>query len=155
SANLALRGDNGPEQGIPMNAQAAASVDTGQVAGRRSLRFNSLDDVLADVDRVVAAERAGRLTRLGNWSLGQTLGHLATWAEYAYTPSPLQVPWFVKLILKMTKRKYLYGSMRAGAMIPGVPGGTLGTEPMSLDEALPRLQRALERLKQEPPTVPS
>jgi uncharacterized protein DUF1569 len=134
---------------------ATGPVNTGRVVGRRNLRFNSVDEVLADVDRLVDAERAGRLKRLGNWSLGQTLGHLATWAEYAYTPAPLKTPWFVKAILRLMKRKYLYGSMHAGAKIPGVAGGTLGTAPMSVEEALPRFRQAFERLKKEPPTAPS
>jgi hypothetical protein len=41
-------------------------VDTAKVAGRRILRFDSIDPVLAEVDRLVEAERAGRLKRLGN-----------------------------------------------------------------------------------------
>jgi hypothetical protein len=45
--------------------------------------------------------------------------------------------------------------MRAGVKIPGVEGGTLGTQPLPLDEALPRLQRVMERLKSEPPSAPN
>lgn len=72
-------------KGLQMSKAPSAApvpVDTKKVAGRRMLRFESLDQVIADVDRLVEAERAGRLTRLGNWTLGQTLGHLAAWAEY-------------------------------------------------------------------------
>jgi hypothetical protein len=47
-------------------------------AQRRALHFDTLGDVLRDVDRIVAAERAGTLRRTGNWTVGQTLGHLAT-----------------------------------------------------------------------------
>src|SRR5262245_20550115 len=130
-------------------------VDTGKVADRRQLRFESIDRVLAEVDRLVAAERAGRLKRLGNWTLGQTFNHLATWAEYAYTPMPLKPPFFVRWFLRLRKRKFLYGPMRAGVRIPGVAGGTLATEPASLDDGLTRFRRVLERLKVEPPTVPS
>jgi hypothetical protein len=67
----------------PMNQTAQASsapVDTAKVANRRSLRFESIDHVLAEVDRLAESRRAGRLKRLGNWTLGQALGHLATWA---------------------------------------------------------------------------
>src|SRR5438105_1697591 len=74
---------------------SAAPVNTGKVAGRRPLRFESIDQVMAEVDRLVEAERAGRLGRLGNWTLGQTLGHLATWTEYAYTGAPLKAPFFI------------------------------------------------------------
>lgn len=134
---------------------SSAPVDTGKVADRRVLRFESIDQVLAEVDRLVEAERAGRLRRLGNWTLGQTLGHLASWAEYGYTGSPLKVPFFIKWALRLRKRKFLYGPMRAGVKIPGVEGGTLATDPVSLDEGLGRFRRVAERLKVEAPTAPS
>jgi hypothetical protein len=132
-----------------------SSVDTGKVAGRRTLRFESLDQVLAEVERLAEAERAGRLKHLGNWTLGQTLGHLATWAEYSYTGAPLKAPFFVKWFLRLRKRKFLYGPMRAGVKIPGVAGGTLATESVPLDEALERMRRVLGRLKFEAPTAPN
>jgi hypothetical protein len=119
------------------------------------LRFSSIDEVLADVDRLVEADRAGRLKRLGNWTLGQTLGHLAAWTEYGYTGSPLKVPFFIKWFLRLRKRSFLYDPMRAGVKIPGVAGGTLATEPIPLDEALPRWRRAMERLQTEAPTAPN
>jgi hypothetical protein len=132
-----------------------APVDTGKVTGRRELRFESLEQMLADVDRLVEAERAGRLRRLGNWTLGQTLGHLAAWMEYSYTPAPLKVPFPIRWILRLRKQKFLYGPMRAGVRIPRVEGGTLATDPVPLDEALRRLRAVTERLRTEAPTVPS
>ena len=87
-------------------------VDTGKVAGRRMLRFESPGQIMAEVDRLVEAERAGRLRRLGNWTLGQTLGHLAAWAEYSYTGAPLKAPFFIRWILRLRKRKFLYEPMR-------------------------------------------
>ena len=43
-------------------------IDTSKVQDRRKLRFHSIDDLLADVDRIVAAEKAGTLRRTGNWT---------------------------------------------------------------------------------------
>jgi len=134
---------------------AAAPVDTSRVTTRRLLHFETVDEMLAEADRLVSAERAGRLTHVGNWTLGRTLGHLATWTEYSYTACPLKVPFFIKWFLRLRKRAFLYGPMRAGVKIPGVPGGTLGTAPVSLDEALPRFRSISERLKTEAPTAPS
>jgi uncharacterized protein DUF1569 len=130
-------------------------VDTSKVAERRHLHFNSIDEVLAEVDRLVEAERAGRLKHVGNWTLGQTLGHLARWAEYGYTSCPLNPPFFIRWILRMRKNSFLYKPMRAGVRIPRVPNGTLATDPMPLDEALPRYRKVMERVKTEPPTFPS
>lgn len=136
-------------------AAAPSVVDTGKVAGRRVLHFDSIDQLLAEVDRLVAAERAGRLKRLGNWTLGQTLGHLATWDEFSYTGVPLKPPFFIRWILRFQKNKFLRGPMPAGVKIPNVQGGTLGTEPILLDEGLARHTKVLQRLKVEAPTLPS
>src|SRR5262245_4304541 len=120
-------------------------VDTGKVTTRRILHFESIDQMMAEVDRLVAAERAGQLNHVGNWTLGQILGHLAVWSEFAYTEMPLNPPFFVKWILWFSKNSFLYKPMRAGVKIPHCPGGTLGTAPMTVDEGLARLQKVVER----------
>jgi hypothetical protein len=132
-------------------------VDTAKVTDRRSLRFESFKQLWTDVERCAAAERAGRLRCTGNWTFGQILGHLASWASYPYDgyPRPMEPPWFIKLILKSRKKKYLWGEMPRGVRIPRVEGGTIGTEVVSTDEGLARLRRALERLDTAPPAAPN
>jgi hypothetical protein len=119
------------------------------------LRFESIDQAMAEAERLAEAERAGRLRRLGNWTLGQTLGHLAAWAEYGYTGAPLKPPFFIRWILRLRKRKFLYEPMRPGVRIPGVEGGTLATDLLPLEEGRGRYRRVMERLKAEAPTAPS
>src|SRR5262249_51172641 len=83
-------------------------------------------------------------------------GHLAAWSEFGYDGYPsLKVPFFIRWILRLRKRKFIVGPMPTGVKIPGVPGGTLAIDPMPLDEALTRFQRVTERLKVEAPPVPS
>jgi hypothetical protein len=130
------------------------AADRAKGAGRRVLRFESIDQLMAEVDRLVEAERAGLLRRAGNWMLGQTLNHLAVWAGYSYTGVPLKLPFYIRWFLRLRKRKILYGAMRPGVRVPGVEGGTLATEPVPVDEALERLRRVMNRLKAEPPTIP-
>lgn len=140
----------------PMEKTRARPENTSvgeRAGGRRILQFESVDDVLSEVERLVEADRAGRLQRVGNWSLGQTLAHLAAWAEYSYTGSPLKVPFFVRWFARPFRRRFLYRPMPAGVKIPRVPGGTYATEPATVEEALPRLQQVLTRLKQEPPVI--
>jgi hypothetical protein len=136
-------------------SSAARSVDTGKVPGRRTLRFESLDQLQAEADRLVEAERSGRLRRLGNWTLGQALGHVAGWIEFGYTAYPLKPPFFIRWLLRLQKQKFLFGSMRAGVRIPRVEGGTLATEALPLDEAVTRFRAAVARLNQEAPTAPN
>jgi hypothetical protein len=130
-------------------------IDTRRVQTRRILRFESLEDVRRDVQRLAEADRAGRLERLGNWTLGQTLGHLSTWIGYSYERAPLNPPWVVRFIVKLRKKKMLNDKMPVGVKIPGVDGGTLGTEPISTEEGVSRYTAALDRLTRETPTAPS
>ena len=114
---------------------------------RRLLRFNSIDDISAEMDRIVAADRAGRLRRAGNWTAGQVFGHLSAWIDYGYEGYPMQTPWLVKVIAKVLKNQILYKPMRPGMRVGRVVGGTYGTEMMSTDDGARRYRASLERLK--------
>jgi hypothetical protein len=122
---------------------------------RRRLRFATIDHALAEAERLVAAERAGRLTRAGNWSLGQALGHLTTWAEFAFAgyPPAVRAPLPVRMILRLMRNRILMGGMMTGVRIGRLPGGTLGTEDVPVKEGLRRLRAAFERLAAESPTI--
>lgn len=131
------------------------SINTKHVK-RRDVRYESLDDAMADMNRLAALERNGKLDALGNWSLGQAIGHLATWAEFAYTPCPVPPPpLLIRLVLPMLRNRFLNKGMPAGVAIPGVEGGTLGTEPMPTAAAIEKFTEVAERLKREAPTQPS
>jgi len=136
---------------------AAASIDTGKVSNRRRLRFASIDEVLGDVGALVSAERVGNLARLGNWTLGQSLGHLATWIEFGFDgyPPNLNPPFFIKWILKARRHRYIHEGMPAGVKIPRIAGGTVGTEMMSTEDGAHRYRHALERLREAPPARPN
>jgi hypothetical protein len=120
-------------------------------AQRRELMFHSIDEVLREVDALLEGARAGRVKTCGNWTLGQILNHLAAWAEYSYTGMPMKVPWFVRLLLRGRRHKFINEPMRAGVRIPKVEGGTLATEPAEVEPAAGRYRAVLERLKREHP----
>lgn len=122
-------------------------IDTSKITDRRRLRFETIDDLLADVDKIVTADQAGGIRRTGNWTTGQALGHLATWLNYAYEGYPMKVPWFIRILLRGKKTKYLRDGMPAGVRIPRVENGTFGTEPLSTPDGAEQLRKALQRLK--------
>ena len=126
-------------------------MDTSRIQDRRRLRFNTINDLLADIDRLVAAGKAGTLRRTGNWTAGQAMGRVATWINYAFEGYPFKVPWLVKLFIRMRKGKYLRDGMPAGVRIPGVEGGTYGTAPLGTDDGAARLRQALARLQRGEP----
>jgi hypothetical protein len=129
------------------------AINTGKVSDRRSLRFATIDDLLLDIDRIVAAAQKGTLRHSGNWTAGQAFAHLAAWINYAYEgyPPGAHPPWFIRWILKRKKREYLNQGMPAGVRIPRAENGTFGTEPASLTDGADRLQSALLRLKNREP----
>ena len=122
---------------------------------RRKLRFETIDDALADAERLVAAERADRLARAGNWTLGQALGHLATWANFAFDgyPPEIRPPLPIRMMLRALRKKFLNTGMPAGVRIANAPEGTLGVEVLPTDEGLARYRAAVERLRRTPPTL--
>ena len=103
------------------NAVRTSPVDTKRVPERRQLRFETIEDALADAEAMAAAAREGRLRQLGNWTLGQTLGHLATWVGYAYDGLPVMPPLLVRWIMRPMKNRFLHKGMPAGVRIPGTP----------------------------------
>lgn len=122
---------------------------------RRTLRFRSLDEAIAEAQRLVAAERDGRLARAGNWSLGQTLGHMATWASFAFDGYPPETvpPTLIRVLGNLFGKLMLKRGMPAGVRIRHIPGGTVGLEEISADEGLSRLRAAFDRLARTAPTI--
>lgn len=130
----------------------ASLVDTGKVQGRRKLRFNSIDELMRDIDGIAAADQAGTLRHLGNWTPGQILGHVAAWINYGYEGFPLgPPPWFVRIILRMRVKKYIRDGLPAGVRIPRTEHGTFGFEPCNTVNGADRLRRAFTRLQSDEP----
>lgn len=129
------------------NQQMKAPVDTAKVHDRRKLRFNRIEDLLAEIDRIAAADKAGNLRRSGNWTAGQTFGHLASWITYGYEGYPFPPPpWFIRWILRLKVKQYLKDGMPAGVRIPKVDEGTYATQELPTDAGADRLRQALRRL---------
>ena len=144
-----------------MKSYAATCYDRGMTDAaestrkRRTLRFHTIDDALAEAERLVAAERSGQLDCVGNWKLGQALGHLATWANFAHDgyPPEVRAPLPVRMILRLMRGTIINKGMMPGVRIGKLPGGTVGLEPMDADEGLRRFRTAMERLRASAPTV--
>lgn len=132
------------------------TVDTKKVSGRPELRFDSLEQCLAYAQRLAAAEQAGTLTQLGNWTLGECFSHLASYANYAFDGyPPLKLPLLLKLALRLFKGQVLYGRPRPGIRLPGTTEGTTGVQKLPTQEALKMLQDAFLRLNGNLPPAPN
>ncbi len=127
---------------------------TPSTPNRRELKFTTLDQVVADVRTLEAAEQAGKLKCNGNWTFGQILGHLSGWVDYSFDGVPMKVPFFVKWIMKPMKKKFLTQPMRPGSRIPRQPGGTLSMQVISSAEGLTRFYKSFDRLSKGSPAIP-
>lgn len=124
-----------------------AMHDTKKVK-HRTLRFRTLADLEREVDRLVSLERSGRLVSTGNWSLGQTLGHLATWVDFYYTGFPMpKASLLMRLMAPLFKRRFLNSPMPRGIRVLKTAEGTLGTEALPTEQGLVKFKGALGRLK--------
>ena len=72
----------------------SSEIDTRRLQNFRKLRFVSIDECLAEIQRIVDADAQGTLKAIGNWTPSQNLTHVAAWIEYAYTGFPIKPPPF-------------------------------------------------------------
>ena len=76
-------------------------------AERRELSFGSLDDVLADMERLEEAHNEGTLTHTGNWDAGQIFWHCAAVfrASLDGFPANAKPPLWLRLFGRLIKGK--------------------------------------------------
>jgi Protein of unknown function (DUF1569) len=127
------------------------SVDTTKVQGRRSLHFNTLDDILADVERL----NQGKVRALGNWSPGQNLKHLATVMDWCIDGSPVIAPFYIRIFGWFIKNRFLTQPMSAGFGLPKGTAAYLVPGETSWEEGLRHFRTAMQRMKNESQRKPS
>ena len=126
------------------------SIDTSAVAERRTLRFQSLDDVVADAERLV---QSPQVKMLGNWPLDQLLMHLATAINLSVDGNSFRAPWFIRLIAPLMKKRILTRGMRAGFRMPREAEAAFYPKAPSTDAALDALRQAVKRVESQPMTA--
>ena len=127
------------------------SVNTKAVEGRRKLRFNSIDEIVADLDFL----EGKKLKSLGNWSVGQNLAHLAIGANGGIDGMDMRVPFFFRLMGKLMKKKMLNGTMPPGFKVKSEYESKLWPANVTEAEGFASLRKALARLKTETHRAPS
>ena len=122
------------------------SVNTGKVAGRREVVYESLDDLLMDAENLVAGKN---VKMLGNWSLGQMLAHLAAALHMSIDGTDHRPPWFIRLLGPFLKRRVLR-KMSAGFQLPKpVAEKLIPATPVAPEEGLRLLQEAVKRFRSD------
>jgi hypothetical protein len=123
-----------------------ASVNTAKVEGRRKLKFQSYEELLADLDRL----GSGPVKTLGNWSPGQIFRHLAKAYNSSIDGFSMTFPLHFRLLAKVFRKKLLSMPMPAGVKLPSKSGQALLPPPTPTEEGLTELHGAIARLQTEP-----
>src|SRR5688500_11741917 len=127
------------------------TVETRSVAGRRKLSFGSLEEILADAERVAA----GPHRTLGNWTAGQVFRHLATVMNGAIDGVPTRPPWYTRTMPRLRKKCILSHPLRAGIKLPPDAAARLVPPATTTEDGLNMLRQAIHRLQTEPKREPS
>jgi hypothetical protein len=127
-------------------------VNTGKVTGRRAVAYESLDDVLMDAERLVAA---ANLQMLGNWTLGQMLGHLAAGLHMSLDGVDHRPHWFIRLIGPLILKRRILGRFPAGIKLPRPMEEKIVPQvPLRSEEGLRLLQEATKRFRSDTKRLP-
>jgi hypothetical protein len=126
-------------------ATSRVHIKTAKVTGRRTLHFETFNEILEDAERLCSAKQ---ITALGNWTLGQALGHLALAMDMAIDGAKFRVPWYVRLVAPLFKQRMLSTSMPSGVQLPADGQQQLIPTPTtSSQQGLAELRRAIGRLQ--------
>jgi len=120
-------------------------IDTTKVQDRRKVKYASLQEVLADAERL----SRGNIKALGNWSAGQIFLHLARSMNSSIDGSDARFPWFLRMMARLMKKKMLAGPMPAGYKSPAGVARAVEPGPTSTEDGLKALRAAITRQERE------
>ena len=125
----------------------ATEIDTKNTTGRRTVSYQSYEDLLSDAQRLADSE----VKMLGNWSLGQILEHLGRSLDASIDGTGFQVSLPMRIVGSLFfKGKFLNQTLPAGFKIgKQVEPKFLPDEGVTIEEGLDHLRRAIARCQQE------
>jgi hypothetical protein len=121
-------------------------INTKSVHGRRHLTFQSLDEVVADAEKLAVSPNT---KMLGNWPLGQLLMHLTTTINHSIDGISFTGPWYIRLIAPLFKKRFLTKPMPVGFNLPKEAEPGFFPAASSLQEAFEQLRTAVARTHNE------
>jgi Protein of unknown function (DUF1569) len=117
-------------------------------AGRRSLRYGNLDEVMSDVEHLLEGH-----STVGHWSLAQICCHLAT-VMRRVVDLPASTPHDPTKFVSAEQKRQVFDSGVLPEGLPGVPE-SLPSETLGEREEAEGLRRAIAYYKASPgPVIP-
>ena len=124
------------------------TVNTKKVIDRREVHYESLQDLLADAERLAGSD----VRTVGNWTLGQIFIHLAQSMDSSIDGTEMKFPWIMKKVfgLIMNKEKMLNNPLPPGFKIPKKGQAQFSPDPStSTEDGISALRAAIERCQNE------
>jgi hypothetical protein len=115
------------------------TIDTRHVANRRPIYLRTIDDLMAEVDRVMTAAAAGKVRPLGNWSPAQVLWHIGRLIELSFDGFPFRYrrgpAWLIRLFRLLAWRWLIALAFRPGFKNPPEAAALEADPSVPLDDA--------------------
>ncbi len=119
---------------------------------RRTLRFRSLDDLLADTQMLVAAGVQAH----GKWSTGQVIAHVASVIDASVEGVRFTLPFPMRILGRLIRNRSLKKGLPSGIKIPGKARSTFAPPAsLTVEQAIGQLIAAVEKAKQRRMTAVS
>jgi hypothetical protein len=136
----------------PQSIEKQAMINTGKVANRRTIKFSSIDEILADADVLCR----GRVRTLGNWTAAQIVQHVADLMHASLDGMDhIRLPWYMRAGGRLFKRNLINGRMPPGFKSPRQMASLAPRDGAELDAAMERLRSAAARFRTERATTNS
>jgi len=116
------------------------------IEGSPQLNFSSLDEVVADAEKLLSSPHT---RTLGNWPLGQLLTHLAMGINTSINGISFVAPWYARLFGYFFKGRILRRGLPPGIKMPKALEADAYPPAPSLPAALATLRQAVARTKTE------
>ena len=117
------------------------------VQGRRGVSFRTMDDIVADAEKLVASSTT---RTIGNWPLAKLIMHLSQTVDNSIDGFQSKAPLMIRLIMPFFKNKLINAKeLKPGINLPKATIPDAFPDAGSLQEALDDLRRAVERTKTE------
>ncbi len=120
-------------------------IDTKRCTDRRSLTFENMTAILADIEQFGDAPDAVRAA--GNWTPAQIVGHVTFFIDGAIDGlDNLRAPLFIRLFARFAKKAVLRRPFTPGFKLPASMSVAIPDAALSWPDAVASLRRAMARL---------
>lgn len=108
---------------------------------RRELSFNSLDEVVAEAERLAG----GEVRTTGNHTFAQILEHLARTHDMATGKiQPPKMPWIMRMLMPLMRKRIFSGPVQPGIKLPAEAEAMFWPAEVDVQEALAHLKASVE-----------